>query len=55
MGNPTSSESKADALLFLVDLHCFVPVATVILHHGPALVHQLLLTNQSTSQIVTHS
>lgn len=54
-GSPTSSESQSDALLFLVDLHRFIPVAPVILHHGPALVHKLLLTKKSTSHILMHS
>lgn len=41
---PTSSELETNALLFLIDLLRRLPVATVVLHHGPALVHQLLLT-----------
>lgn len=46
LGSPTSSEWKPDTLLFLVDLARFLPIAAVIVHHGPALVHQLLLPSK---------
>lgn len=45
---PTSSELEANALLFLIGLLRRLPVATVVLHHGPALVHQLLLKHTHT-------
>lgn len=46
LSSPTSSECQPEALLFLVDLVRVLPVAAVILHHGPALVHQLLLPSK---------
>lgn len=41
---PTSSELEANALLFLINLLRLLPVPSVVFHHCPALVHQLLLT-----------
>lgn len=52
MRGPTVSELQADALLFLILLHGRLPVATVVLHHGPALVHQLLLTHKNIQPLV---
>ena len=54
--DPTSSELEADALLFSIGLLCLLSVATVVLHHGPALVHQLLLkhTHTHTQYIQLH-
>lgn len=45
--SPTSSEAESDALMFQIDLMCLLPVAAVVLHHGPALVHQFLLTQKT--------
>lgn len=55
--SPTSSELKADALLLLIGLLRRLPVATVIIHHGPALVHQLLLkdTHTHTQNVQLHN
>lgn len=44
--SPTSSELETEVLLFQIGLLRRLPVATVVLHHRPALVHQLLLTKQ---------
>lgn len=47
-GGCTSSELKAHVLLFDVGLQSRLFVLPVLLHHGPALVHQLLLSQTNT-------
>lgn len=45
-GGHTSSKLQTCTLLFLIDLQRLLPVAAILLHHGSALVHQLLHTHK---------